>query len=98
MTAAVNAPVSTRRERWSWYLYDFGNSAYAAVVLLAGHLSVLARVLAAQGGTREPGAAADPRGGQLRLLRGDAASQGSEAVTHPPAKPGALRREPPKAA
>lgn len=25
----------TRRERWSWYLYDFGNSAYAAVVLLA---------------------------------------------------------------
>jgi UMF1 family MFS transporter len=27
--------VSTRRERWGWYLYDFGNSAYAAVVLLA---------------------------------------------------------------
>ncbi|HWQ46508.1 MAG TPA: MFS transporter [Longilinea sp.] len=26
---------TTRRERWSWYLYDFGNSAYAAVVLLA---------------------------------------------------------------
>jgi UMF1 family MFS transporter len=26
---------SSRRERWSWYLYDFGNSAYAAVVLLA---------------------------------------------------------------
>jgi len=26
---------STRRERWSWYFYDFGNSAYAAVVLLA---------------------------------------------------------------
>lgn len=25
----------TRRERWSWYLYDFGNSAYAAVVLMA---------------------------------------------------------------
>lgn len=25
----------TRRERWSWYYYDFGNSAYAAVVLLA---------------------------------------------------------------
>ncbi|HUT18049.1 MAG TPA: MFS transporter [Anaerolineae bacterium] len=24
-----------RRERWAWYLYDFGNSAYAAVVLLA---------------------------------------------------------------
>ena len=28
-------PVSTRRERIAWYLYDFGNSAYAAVVLLA---------------------------------------------------------------
>jgi len=25
----------TRGERWSWYLYDFGNSAYAAVVTLA---------------------------------------------------------------
>lgn len=31
-------PVRTtisRRARWAWYLYDFGNSAYAAVVLLA---------------------------------------------------------------
>jgi UMF1 family MFS transporter len=28
-------PTSTARERWAWYLYDFGNSAYAAVVLLA---------------------------------------------------------------
>ncbi len=27
--------ISTRRERTAWYLYDFGNSAYAAVVLLA---------------------------------------------------------------
>ncbi len=26
---------ATRRERWAWYWYDFGNSAYAAVVLLA---------------------------------------------------------------
>jgi UMF1 family MFS transporter len=26
---------ATRREHWAWYLYDFGNSAYAAVVLLA---------------------------------------------------------------
>lgn len=32
--ARERVPV-TRRERWSWYLYDFGNSAYAAVVLLA---------------------------------------------------------------
>ncbi len=28
-------PPVTSRERWAWYLYDFGNSAYAAVVLLA---------------------------------------------------------------
>jgi len=27
--------ISTRRERTAWYMYDFGNSAYAAVVLLA---------------------------------------------------------------
>lgn len=26
---------AARRERWAWYLYDFGNSAYAAVILLA---------------------------------------------------------------
>lgn len=26
---------ATRKERWAWYFYDFGNSAYAAVVLLA---------------------------------------------------------------
>ena len=35
MSTTVSAPRSTRRERWAWYLYDFGNSAYAAVVLLA---------------------------------------------------------------
>lgn len=27
--------VKNKRARWSWYLYDFGNSAYASVVLLA---------------------------------------------------------------
>ncbi len=27
--------LSTKKERMAWYLYDFGNSAYAAVVLLA---------------------------------------------------------------
>ncbi len=31
---STSAP-STRRERIAWYLYDFGNSAYASVVLLA---------------------------------------------------------------
>lgn len=35
MQMTLSQPVSTRRERWAWYLYDFGNSAYAAVVLLA---------------------------------------------------------------
>jgi UMF1 family MFS transporter len=35
MASEIPGPVSTRRERWSWYLYDFGNSAYASVVLLA---------------------------------------------------------------
>jgi len=34
-THAEPANKTTRRERWSWYLYDFGNSAYAATVLLA---------------------------------------------------------------
>ena len=35
MSATEPGTKATRRERWSWYLYDFGNSAYAAVVLLA---------------------------------------------------------------
>lgn len=34
-SAVMKQPVSTRRERFAWYMYDFGNSAYAAVVLLA---------------------------------------------------------------
>lgn len=43
MTTAPSLPAAytitlprkaTRRERWAWYLYDFGNSAYASVVLL----------------------------------------------------------------
>jgi MFS transporter, UMF1 family len=35
MFKAVKSPKTTQRERISWYFYDFGNSAYAAVVLLA---------------------------------------------------------------
>jgi MFS transporter, UMF1 family len=35
MTTTLTEPKVTRRERWAWYFYDFGNSAYAAVVLLA---------------------------------------------------------------
>jgi len=33
MATVAQAPV--RRERWAWYLYDFGNSAYASAVYLA---------------------------------------------------------------
>ena len=35
MTTGATEQKPTRRERWAWYWYDFGNSAYAAVVLLA---------------------------------------------------------------
>ncbi len=35
MTADGMAQRKGRRDRWAWYVYDFGNSAYAAVVLLA---------------------------------------------------------------
>lgn len=36
-TTAVSQPTTDKRKKevWGWYLYDFGNSAYAAVVLLA---------------------------------------------------------------
>lgn len=33
--AVVQARDPGARARWAWYLYDFGNSAYAAVILLA---------------------------------------------------------------
>lgn len=35
MMTKTTGALATGRERWAWYLYDFGNSAYAAVVLLA---------------------------------------------------------------
>ena len=42
-----------RRERWSWYFYDFGNSAYAAVVLLAVYSAYFkGAVVGGQEGTR----------------------------------------------
>jgi len=42
-----------RRERWSWYFYDFGNSAYAAVVLLAVYSAYFkGSVVGGQEGTR----------------------------------------------
>lgn len=43
----------TRRDRWAWYLYDFGNSAYAAVVLLAVYSAYFqGRVVGGAEGTR----------------------------------------------
>jgi len=35
MTSESIAVASSQRERWAWYLYDFGNSAYASAVFLA---------------------------------------------------------------
>jgi len=35
MAQVMTVEKPTKRSRWSWYFYDFGNSAYAAVVLLA---------------------------------------------------------------
>jgi len=39
MEQALTTQKVSRRNRWSWYFYDFGNSAYAAVVLLAVYSS-----------------------------------------------------------
>ena len=35
MERTLSAEKKRKREQWAWYLFDFGNSAYAAVVLLA---------------------------------------------------------------
>ena len=35
----LSDPKQKKRAQWAWYLYDFGNSAYAAVVLLAVYAS-----------------------------------------------------------
>jgi UMF1 family MFS transporter len=32
---AISDETQRKRQHWAWYLYDFGNSAYAAVILLA---------------------------------------------------------------
>jgi MFS transporter, UMF1 family len=32
---AISDDKQRRRQHWAWYMYDFGNSAYAAVILLA---------------------------------------------------------------
>ncbi|KAF0108879.1 MAG: MFS transporter UMF1 family [Anaerolineaceae bacterium] len=35
MTTNINEAKLHKRQKWAWYMYDFGNSAYAAVILLA---------------------------------------------------------------
>ena len=53
MSETKMARKATRRERWSWYFYDFGNSAYAAVVLLAVYSAYFkGAVVGGQQGTR----------------------------------------------
>ena len=42
-----------RRQHWAWYMYDFGNSAYAAVILLAVFSKYFVEVVAKD--TRLPG-------------------------------------------
>lgn len=58
-TAQPTWPAVTNRERWAWYLYDFGNSAYAAVVLLAVYSAYFKNtVVGGEEGTRLWGVAA----------------------------------------
>lgn len=53
MTETKMERKAPRRERWSWYFYDFGNSAYAAVVLLAVYSAYFkGAVVGGQEGTR----------------------------------------------
>ena len=42
---AISDEKSRRRQHWSWYMYDFGNSAYAAVVLLAVYATYFKNVV-----------------------------------------------------
>lgn len=45
MTGSLSAMRPARRERWAWYLYDFGNSAYASVVYLAVYAAYFKQVV-----------------------------------------------------
>ena len=42
---AISDEKSRRRQHWSWYMYDFGNSAYAAVILLAVYATYFKNVV-----------------------------------------------------
>jgi UMF1 family MFS transporter len=53
MQAEIAVPMkrmsrSTLREKWAWYMYDFGNSAYASVVLLAVYAVYFKNVVVGQ--------------------------------------------------
>lgn len=48
-----NSEKQRKRQQWAWYFYDFGNSAYAAVILLAVFSKYFVEVVAQD--TRLPG-------------------------------------------
>lgn len=53
IATATSADRALRRERWAWYWYDFGNSAYASVVLLAVYAAYFkGQVVGGHEGTR----------------------------------------------
>jgi MFS transporter, UMF1 family len=45
MEKALSTPQAVKKARHAWYFYDFGNSAYAAVVLLAVYSSYFSNVV-----------------------------------------------------
>jgi UMF1 family MFS transporter len=53
MAKKINGEKQSKRQRWAWYMYDFGNSAYAAVILLAVFSKYFVEVVAK--GTNLPG-------------------------------------------
>jgi UMF1 family MFS transporter len=42
---AITDEKQRRRQHWAWYMYDFGNSAYAAVILLAVYATYFKNVV-----------------------------------------------------
>jgi UMF1 family MFS transporter len=53
MAQMIISEQQRRRQHWAWYMYDFGNSAYAAVILLAVFSKYFVDVVARD--TRLPG-------------------------------------------
>ena len=42
---AISDEKQRRRQHWAWYMYDFGNSAYASVILLAVYATYFKNVV-----------------------------------------------------